>query len=207
MQETKIPDWLEDLASKNPTPGGGAVAALSAAISAAQLGMVVAYTTGPKWQTVAAQMKIIGLELTKIRTQALELVDVDAAAFSAVGSAYKLPKESDSEKTTRQEAIQSALINAAEPPIETSHLAMKLVDFAVELAEKANPNVISDVAVGASLAKAALESAIVNIEINMHSISDDTVKKKLIAAIEDATDSIQDADGVIETVRDKMGNS
>ncbi len=207
MQDVKISDWLEELAGKSPAPGGGAVAALSAAISAAQLGMVAEYTTGPKWQEVETRMSVISVELSKIRAQALELINDDAMAFSAVGSAYKLPKETDTEKTIRQTSIQSALELATKPPIATSHLAMKLVGFAIELAESGNPNVISDVAVGASLAKASLESAIVNIEINMHSIKDASLKKKLISDVEDATDSIQDADGAIETVREKIGNS
>lgn len=207
MQNVKISDWLEDLASKNPTPGGGAVAALSAAISAAQLGMVAAYTTGPKWLAVEARMNIIGVELTKIRNEALSLAEADAKAFSAVGNAYKMPKDSTNEKSARKTEIQNALTLAVEPPIETSRLAMKLVNFAVVLAETGNPNVVSDVAVGASLAKAALESAIVNIEINMYSIIDEATKKKLVSAVEDATDAIQDADGVVETVRDRMGNS
>ncbi len=207
MHAIEMSGWLEELAAKSPTPGGGAVAALSLAISAAQLGMVAAYTTGQKWQDVEARMNIIGFELSKIRSQGLGLIDEDAAAFNTVGSAYKLPKDTDVEKSKRKLAIQTALLNATKPPIKTALLAANTIALAVELAEKGNPNVISDVAVGASLAKAALESAIINIEINMFSIEDETIRSKLIASIEDATDAIQDADGVIENVRDKMENS
>ena len=204
MDSIGIAAWLDSLAAKQPTPGGGAVAALSAAIAAAQLEMVAAYTTGSKWQDREARMNELSAELAKLRSNALELVKSDAEAFAEVGSAYGLPKETDSEKAIRKTAIQKALKAAAQPPMRTAKLSERLAEIATEISTSGNPNVISDVAVGASLAKASLESAIANIEINQHALEDTEAKKLLHAAVQDAQDAIQDADAVIETVRDQM---
>ncbi len=204
MDSVGLAAWLDSLAAKQPTPGGGAVAALSAAIAAAQLEMVAAYTTGPKWQDREARMNELAKELAELRKQALVLVESDAEAFTQVGSAYALPKETDSEKADRKTAIQKALKAAAQPPMQTAELAKRLVEIAKEISGSGNPNVISDVAVGASLAKASLESAIANIEINQHALEDTDAKKLLGAAVQVAQDAVKDADTVIETVRNQM---
>ncbi len=204
MTDMSVNDWLESLAAKQPTPGGGAVAALAAAIAAAQLAMVAIYTTGSKWQDREVRMKELNEELSELRGKALELVDADAKAFAKVGAAYGMPKETDDQKAARTEAIQESLVQAADPPTQTAQLAGRLVEIAVEIAKQGNPSVISDVAVGASLAKASLESAIMNIEINEIAIKDTSVKQKLRQAVDDASDFIQKADNVVEVVRAGM---
>ncbi len=204
MNNVQIVDWLNSLSAKQPTPGGGAVAALSAGIAAAQLQMVAEYTTGPKWQDRETRMQELSAELVVLRNQALELVDADAKAFEAVGSVYGLPKETESDKSARKQAIQQALVAAAVPPSKTAKLCEKLAEIATELAESGNPNVISDVAVGASMIRASLESAIVNIEINQYSLDDEQIKQSLQTAVQDATQIIKNADAVVAQVRDGM---
>lgn len=206
MNSSTIDDWLDSLAAKQPTPGGGAVAALAAAMSAAQLNMVTAYTTGPKWQDREQRMKDLSRSLSDLRVQALEIAKQDAEAFAKLSAAYKIPDSGDSQKSQRGSAIQQALTEAAVPPTKTAQLAGKLVAIAEELVEAGNPNVVSDVAVGASLARAALESAIVNIEINAKDIRDSQVKSSLKQEVEDAVDFIQDVDVIVESVRDKLGS-
>lgn len=196
--------WLDSLAAKQPTPGGGAVAALSAAISAAQLSMVASYTTGPKWQDREARMFEIVSELEQIRRKALALMQVDAAAFEQVGAAYSLPKQTGAEKQARQTAIQQALRAAAIPPSDTITLAVKLVDIAGELAGQANPNLISDVTVGAALAAASLEAAIVNVEINLQQLEDASTRHELEDVIKSAQATITSAHEVIMTVKGRM---
>lgn len=207
MQDKTIHDWLEALAAKEPVPGGGTVAALAAAVSAAQLSMVANYTTGSKWQDREQHMKELIAELSELRNDAFALAEADATAFEKVAQAYTLPKNSKAEKTARSTAIQQALIGASEPPAQTIKLAGRLSEVAEELAKQGNPNVLSDVAVGASLARAALESAIVNIEINAHGLKDTRIKRELLSIVEDATDFIQDTEVTIETVRDQLGSA
>ncbi len=203
--DDSVANWLDSLSAKTPTPGGGAVAALAGAIAAAQLSMVASYTTGQKWLDREQRMKELVAELGKLRSAAFALAESDATAFEKVAQAYALPKNSEAEKSARSDAIQQALIGASEPPAQTIKLAGRLSEVAEELAEQGNPNVLSDVAVGASLTRAALESAIVNVEINMHGLKDAHMKQKLQAVVEDATDFIQDTEVTIEAVRDRLG--
>ncbi len=199
--------WLASLAAKTPTPGGGAVAALAAAIAAAQLGMVTAYTTGTKWQDREARMQELSTELTELWTGALSLVRADAEAFEAVGAAYKLPKtSSEAEDPARTVAIQTALAGAAEPPARVAKIAARVVLIAEELVTTANPNIISDVAVAASMARAALESAIVNVEINKREIKDLETKQQLQASISKAEAAMQKVDSVVHSVRKMIGS-
>jgi formiminotetrahydrofolate cyclodeaminase len=207
MQKQTIEGWLESLAAKQPTPGGGAAAALAAATSAALLGMVSIYTTGPKWAEHEKELNALYKKLAKLRKDSLLLVQDDAIAFSEVGSAYKLPKDSDMQKKKRENVIEKALITAATPPVKTAQLAAQLVDIAGLLADKGNPSVISDVAVGASFAKTALESAIVNIEINENYIKDAATKKSLIKSAKQAAESAKQADLIIAKVRNKIKDS
>ena len=205
MQQETVQSWLDSLAAKQPTPGGGGAAALLAAMSAALLGMVSIYTTGPKWQAQEKRMQELNSELAKLRQQALELVDSDAEAFAAVGAAYKLPKSDESEKAARTSAIQAALLLAAEPPQQTAVLASRLVEMAEEIAENGNANVISDVAVASLAAEAALGAAIVNIEINQGFINDENSKQYLSRAITAAEQSMMRASAVTSKVRTRIG--
>lgn len=196
IEDTSIGDWLAALASRTPAPGGGAAAALCAATASSLLAMVAEYTTGDKWADRECRMRSLAEDLAARTVHAVALADADADAFQAVGAAYKLPRGSDEQRTGRQLAIQEALIGAAEPPVRTGELARRLVALAKELADSGNPNVLSDVAVASSMARSAMESAIVNIEINRAQIRDDDVVKRLTEAIERLTDAIAAADQV-----------
>jgi formiminotetrahydrofolate cyclodeaminase len=204
MTNITVDDWLRQLANRQPTPGGGAAAALAAATAAALVGMVSTYTTGQKWQDVEAHMQDINGQAAELRNQALALMQADAEAFAQVGAAYQLPKTTETEKSIRKAAIQQALVLAAQPPTVTARVTSNIVQLCTELAPIGNPNVISDIAVAASYAKAALESAIVNIEINEQSITDPAVKQHLHTEIAAATSAIKDADAVVQATRKRM---
>ncbi len=204
MRDEAIDDWLSALAARQPTPGGGAVAALCAATSAALLGMVTIYTTGPRWADRENHMLVLHGELARIRADALSAADDDVAAFATVSAAYQLPKETPEQKQIRTNEIQKALLAAAEPPAHAGQLTTRLVAIAEELAESGNTNVLSDVAVGASTARAALESAIVNIEINRRSITADTEVARLDGIINQLGPAISAAEQVIMTVRERL---
>jgi formiminotetrahydrofolate cyclodeaminase len=202
--DVTVQRWLDQLADHAPTPGGGAAAALSAAISAALLGMVAKFTTGPKWADREERMRRLDAELSELRGRALDLADQDAAAFAAVSAAYKLPKTTDDEMSARRAAIQRALTAAAVPPAQVGQLAARLITIAEELDTAGNPNVVSDVAVASSTARAAIESAIVNIEINRQQIRDPAETGRLGALIDDLAGAVQAADSVTNSVRKKV---
>lgn len=201
VREELVQDWLSALASRTPAPGGGAAAALAAATSASLVGMVAVYTTGERWADRAERMGEIDAAAAALRERALALAEADAEAFEKVGAAYKLPKDSPAQEAARGEAIQAALLGAAKPPIEVGETALSAIELAEELVDSGNPNVISDVAVAASLARAALEAAVVNIEINRAMIDDEGVRAELADAIESSNSGLARADSVTARVR------
>jgi formiminotetrahydrofolate cyclodeaminase len=135
-------------------------------------------------------MRQLNDEAARLRADALAVADDDAAAFSAVGAAYQLPKETEEQKATRRAGIQQALIGAAGPPARVGLLAARLVEMAHELVASSNPNVLSDVAVASSAARAALEGAIVNIEINVRQIQDEAEVSRLESAMDAASRTV-----------------
>ncbi len=200
-----VETWLQELADRTPTPGGGGAAGLTAAISAALVGMVTAYTTGEKWQDREARMKELNAEAAELRSAALALVGgEDEAAFAAVGAAYRMPRSTDGEESERAMAIQVALVEAAQPPAGVARVARRLVDIAGELVESGNRNVVSDVGVASAAAHAALQAAVLNIEINLRQITDPQVGMDLRAEVAAATEYIERADAVTERVREAI---
>lgn len=204
IRDQAVDAWLAELASRSPTPGGGAVAAVCAATAAALIGMVASYTTGPKWADREARIQELNDEAARLRADALTLADDDVAAFGAVGAAYKLPSQTSEQKTARRAAIQQALIQAAGPPAQAGLLAARLVEMAQELVGSGNPNVLSDVAMAASAARTALEGAIVNIEINRSQIQDQAAATRLASTIDELERASVAASRVVGVVRGKL---
>jgi formiminotetrahydrofolate cyclodeaminase len=164
-----ISEWLDDLASAAPAPGGGAAAALLAATGAALVSMVTNLTIGnPKYADHEPRMVEVRDRVTAIRQRALDLAEADAAAFTAVIAAYKLPKDADG----RAETIQRSLVAAARVPLELAGLAADVIHAAESVLDGSNANVLSDVAVAADSARAALTSAAYNVRINVASLKD-----------------------------------
>ena len=201
MKDQPIKSWLDELGSRSPAPGGGAAAALAAATAASLVSMVAEYTTGERWADREERMKAVAVEAQGLADRALELADADAAAFAKVGEAYSLPRESEAEKAARESAIQSSLQGAARPPREVGELALRVIALAEGLVEQGNPNVVSDVSVAASLAGAAIEAGIVNVEINRSMITDTAVQADLSQAADELRKGIEEADEIVTRVR------
>ena len=200
----RIGGWLDDLASRSPAPGGGSAAALFAASAAGLTAMVANYTTGPKWSDREDRMRELAGTAARIRTDALAAADEDAEAFSAVAAAYGLPKSTPREQAERSARIQQALVAAAGPPVRTGLLGARAVEIAGELLGAGNPAVLSDVAVAASAARAAIEGAIVNIEINRRQIRDETESSRLGRVIGDLEAAAGEAGRLVDAVREKL---
>lgn len=204
MHDEKIGDFLDRLADRVPAPGGGASAALQAAQGAALLGMVARYTTGDQYREHAETIGRIIAEADELRSLALRLAEADAEAFSAVGDAYRLPKSTDAEKTTRSAAIAQAVANAAWPPAKLIGVAGMVVDLAEALAMIGNRNVISDVAAAAEAARSAAATARVNVEINLAGMNDEQASLQVIADADQADAIITRAEQVTAAVREKI---
>ncbi|HEV7896401.1 MAG TPA: cyclodeaminase/cyclohydrolase family protein [Planosporangium sp.] len=202
MQHQEIGAWLDDLASSAPAPGGGAVAAMQVAMAAALVEMVANLTIGnPRYAEHEQTMIEAREQAGEQRRLAMRLAEEDARAFTAVTDAYKLPKGTDAEKAARSARIQQALLGAADVPWRTAQAAATVLDLAERILPGANVNVLSDVAVAASSARAGLEAAIVNIEVNRAAIKDEDERARLGDAVASIERDLDRATAVVASVR------
>jgi glutamate formiminotransferase/formiminotetrahydrofolate cyclodeaminase len=174
-------DFVELLASPEPTPGGGSAAAFSGAMGAALVCMVAGLTIGKKkYLDVEDEMKDILNHAQNLRVELMQTVDDDAAAFEAVMGAMRLPKETEGEKSSRTAALEMAILNAARIPLHVAKNSMKVMALAMRCAEAGNVNAISDAATGCAMARAALTAAGYNVRINVNSLPDKSAGKHLL---------------------------
>ncbi|GAA4961812.1 formiminotetrahydrofolate cyclodeaminase [Nonomuraea thailandensis] len=199
MRDLKIVDFLDQLADRVPAPGGGATAALHAAQAAALLGMVARYTTGEKYAGHAETVVAVIAETDTLRARSLRLAEEDAAAFTAVTDAYRLPKGEE-----RSAAIARALKGAAEPPARVIEAAARVVELCELLLPIGNRNVVTDVAAAAEAARAALTTARVNVEINLRGIKDERVREELNIRVSGVEAAVAKADWVTAEVREEI---
>lgn len=205
ISSESISSYLNRLASREPTPGGGAAAALSAAQAAALTGMVARYTTGARYQQHAEPVQQIIRASGQLAAEALTLADEDEQAFRRVIDSYKLPSGTEEEKAARSAAVDSALIGAAQVPATLLRLAGRVVDIAAELFPMANPMVISDVAAAAAAARAAATTAQVNIDINAAGVRNPDTKARLLAGTAGLEERVvRAADALAESVRERI---
>lgn len=177
MSDISLKQFIHDLASEAPAPGGGGAAALSSSIAASLCAMVYNLTIGKKiYENYDSALKeTIKKELSEVdnlKDEMLTFIEKDAEAFMKVINAYKLPKENDDEKNYRSEEIQNSYKHALGVPLGLGKLCMKLYPYIISAATYGNPNVISDAAVSAITIHGAVESALINIKINLAGIKD-----------------------------------
>lgn len=170
---------LEKLSAATPTPGGGSAAAFVGSVAASLVAMVAGLTIGKKaYQSVEEEMCTVLAEATKLRDELLELADRDSAAFHAVMTAYKLPQETETDRATRENQIQSALKQATEIPYQTTLRCYRVLELAEIVTAKGNKNALSDSGAAACLAEGALQAALLNIAMNLAAISDEAFISK-----------------------------
>jgi glutamate formiminotransferase/formiminotetrahydrofolate cyclodeaminase len=180
----KINKFLSELASNSPAPGGGSVAALAGSLGAALSSMVCNLTIGKeKYAGVQDEIKQVLGKSEQIRKQLVKLIDKDTEAFNDVIKAFKMPKETDEQKKKRSLAIQKGYETAASVPLETAKTCAEILTLAKVIAKKGNQNSITDSAVSALMAKAGVNSAILNVRINLSSIKDEKFVDKINAEL------------------------
>jgi len=175
MIEKPLAQFLVELSSSSPVPGGGAVAALAGSLAASLVSMVANLTCGKRgYEGVESEMHEVQAAAEELRDRLTELIEEDIAAFKAVMAAYRLPKEGP----TRPGEIEEALKRACAVPDETAEHCMKTLELAGIVAERGNRNAVSDAGAAAALAAAGLEVALLNVEINLRSIGDEGFKRE-----------------------------
>ena len=174
LVEQRVIDFVAATASKEPTPGGGAIAALTAATGAALAEMVANLTFGKKgYEAVQSEMEALQAKAQAIRERMLELSQADADVFNIFMNALGLSKNTDEEKAARTAAIQQAYKDAAMVPFEIGELANQIFDLAELASQKGNQNLITDGIIAAINARAAVKAAFLNVRINLSGIKDE----------------------------------
>ncbi len=188
LKELTVENFVREVASSTPAPGGGSVAALAGAQGAGLLSMYCHLSQNrEKLGDVVDRLQQAGEEARFIKLKLLEAIDEDTLAFNQVMEAYRLPKMNEAEKAARKEAIQQAAVNAAEVPLKTARGALKILALIAEAAGKGNPAAVTDLGVANLQAYAGMIGACYNVLINLAMI---TAEKK-VSELEKETGAIR----------------
>jgi formiminotetrahydrofolate cyclodeaminase len=199
--------FMDRLASSFPEPGGGSVAALSGALGAALVSMVSNLTVGKqKYRDVQPQARTLLEESERLRAVMQELMQRDTEAYGALSEVYKMPKETENEKSARSEAIQGALKKACEVPFNIGIRSFDIAKLARQAVEIGNAAAVSDAGMAVVLAYACAECAALNVRINLKGIKDEEYNRGARSQIEQVLKQMKDLkDQVIEATYLKMG--
>lgn len=188
LKELTVENFVREVASSTPAPGGGSVAALAGAQGAGLLSMYCHLSQNrEKLGDVVDRLQQAGEEARFIKLKLLEAIDEDTLAFNQVMEAYRLPKMNEAEKAARKEAIQQAAVNAAEVPLKTARGALKILALIADAAGKGNPAAVTDLGVANLQAYAGMIGACYNVLINLAMI---TAEKK-VSELEKETGAIR----------------
>ena len=176
-----LENYLEELSSNSPTPGGGNVSALCGVLASSLGTMVCNLTFGKKkYADVENELTVIKNKLGLIKENFRQLAKKDNEAFDKVMLAFKMPKETEEQKLERAKAIESATIDAAMVPAEVVSAGKEILPLLETIVAKGNQNSLSDAGVAVSLTKTAVEGAFLNIAINCSSLSNQTIANEIL---------------------------
>ena len=169
-------EFIEALASDEPTPGGGGASALVGAIGTALGNMVGSLTEGKlQYYEVEEDMERLINRSEELEKEFLQLIEEDEKAFQNLMTAYRMPHASELEKAKRLAVLTAAKSAACQPPLRIMKKCCEAIDLCEEFAEKGN----SDAGVGVLFCKAALQGASLNIYINTKTLADEEYAGKL----------------------------
>lgn len=182
--EKNLKDFIHEVKSEAPTPGGGSVAASVGALGGALTNMVGNLTIDKKvYANIPEEKKKVMennfKEMEALVEDLIVIIDEDATAFDGVMNAFKLPKATEEDKKKRSAAIQEGYKQALETPLRCAEKCLKVLQLQDVFADYGNVNAITDVGVGTLLAYSGLEGALFNVTINLKSIKDQKYKKEI----------------------------
>jgi formiminotetrahydrofolate cyclodeaminase len=185
IKDKSVQVFLDELASKSPTPGGGSAAAVMGAQAAALVSMVCNLTIGkPKYNEVEAEMQALLEKSEALREKLTGMIKADVDVFDRLMATYGLPKESDEEKAARSQAIQAVLKEATVIPLDCARACAETIALSRIAAEKGNVGVISDAGVAVMAGYGALKSAALNVYINAGGLKDRLFAEAKLAELE-----------------------
>jgi methenyltetrahydrofolate cyclohydrolase len=173
LTSLSMTNFLNEIASNSPAPGGGSVSALAASLGAALTSMVCRLTIGKKkYSDVQAEIEKVLKQSEELRAQFNVIIEEDTIAYNKVMATYGLPKETEEEKAKRTGEIQEALKAATLIPLRLMGLCIDAIILVQIIVEKGNQNSLSDAGVAALMLKAGCEGAALNVKINLDSLLD-----------------------------------
>ncbi|MBP1465949.1 cyclodeaminase/cyclohydrolase family protein [Candidatus Chloroploca sp. M-50] len=206
LDHQSLGTFLDTLASRAPTPGGGSVAALNGAMAAGLISMVCALTIG-KAQYAAIEEDLRGIHdrAETLRRELQHLADQDIEAFERLSVAYRLPRTTEADAAVRRAAIQQVTRQAAEIPLRTAQAAAALIPLCTSLAPQVGRLIVSDIGVAILITKATIQSAILNVEINLAGLDDQQYVRETRASIEDLVANLNEkTEEIVAIVRDRI---
>ena len=206
ITQCSIEEFLERLASGDPTPGGGSAAAIMGAMGAALVSMVCNVSIGKKgYESVESEVRAVRARSETLRLRLTAMVAEDVTAFDGLMAAYKLPKSSDQDKAERADAIQASLRRATDVPLECARVCAEVVGLARRAGEHGYRGVISDAGVGVLAAASAARSAALNVFINAPALKDRSFAEAAIAELEKLLDFCgSESEAVYALVRKRL---
>ncbi|HWS84459.1 MAG TPA: cyclodeaminase/cyclohydrolase family protein [Ktedonobacteraceae bacterium] len=189
--DKSLQEYLDDLASDRPTPGGGSTAALSGAMGAALVCMVARLTLGKAdYAAVQPEIETIIERVEGLRTRFQQLIQADIEVYGQLSASFKMPRTTSEEKAARTQAIQEQLLEAALVPLEMVERAAELVQDCQRIAEIGNKNVLSDIGVAATLAFSAGSGASWMVQTNVQILKDRACADELNTRLQTALEAI-----------------
>jgi formiminotetrahydrofolate cyclodeaminase len=172
--DKEVREFVFELSSRHPTPGGGGASALAGALGVSLGGMVANLTIGkPNYSEGESEMKALKVATYRIQKELLELVQKDADAFGPLAGAYRMPSGTEDERESKARVMEAALKEACLVPLEMMKLCAEAIGLLERIAVIGNSLALSDAACGAVLSAAAMRSAWLNVAVNTVSIMDE----------------------------------
>lgn len=190
--DMSVKDFLAELASDSPAPGGGSVAALAGAAGAALCAMAARLTLGrEKYRDAWSEMEGLRDEAGSLGERLAALVDEDTRAYGAVVAARRLPKATEAERAGRGAALREAVMHSARVPLETLTVLRTLVGCAARAVERGNPSCLTDAGSAAQMIRAGAMAAAYNVRVNLPDIADERARESLRAQAAEALAAVR----------------
>ena len=202
FSEFALIDLLDAFASNTPVPGGGSAAALAGALGVSLLIMAASL---PKSRTgapeEAADLAEAAARLRPLRDTLVELIDADSNAYRSVMAALKLPKASEQEQARRKDALQSALREATDVPLDVMRACQQALAGGVVVARNGYRVAASDIATAIELLGATVRGTAISIDGNLSGITDASYTARVKTELEQLVDdSARDAAQALDAV-------
>lgn len=174
LADSTLKDFLAETAGPSPVPGGGSIAALNGAIALSLAEMVANLTVGKKkYAAVEDEMRQIAARASVAAKDMLDSMDLDSQAYDRVFAAFKLPKETDEEKSERARVIEKTTRQAADIPMMVAEAMCTKMEMIKDVAMNGNRNAVTDACVAMMNARTCVLSALLNVRINLLSLKDE----------------------------------